>query len=212
MNNNLLEQYYDKFIYYLKKYRRDVYVRDEDKNAIRIFLAKIIDQNLDYLLTDSFICYISDDGMYLHNCLYYISGNKKENMFNIFICYFKNIVREKSSVINKQMYSDMVSLLSDDIKEAISKFLEADKIISNNKELNSYWHKEVTRNAILTLLTVCFMNNSMNTFSEKCDRIMENQFFIIDDLKVNDIMVSYDQTVQARLLSIINNLDKNVIR
>jgi hypothetical protein len=133
-------------------------------------------------------------------------------MFNIFICYFKNIVREKRAVINKQMYSDMVSLLSDDIKEAISKFLEADKIISNNKELNSYWHKEVTRNAILTLLTVCFMNNSMNSFSEKCDRIMENQFFIIDDLKVNDIMESYEQTVQARLLSIINNLDKNVIR
>ncbi len=56
------------------------------------------------------------------------------------------------------------------------------------------------------------MNNSMNSFSEKCDRIMENQFFIIDDLKVNDIMESYEQTVQARLLSIINNLDKNVIR
>lgn len=212
MDNKLVDYYYDKIMHYLKKSGRDSYLAQETKDRIKLHLVKIINNNLEYLLTDSLIYHMSDDGVYLHNCLLFISEKNESKIFNIIYFYFRRIIKEFEKD-NENEYTDSVLLLSDDIKKALSKYFEAIKLLSDDKELKSdIWYYENTKFAFECLLTLCFINKSMDTFNDKCDKLLKNHFFVIDDLRMNGILMSYEHSVRDRVKSMINSLDKNVIR
>ena len=78
MNDSLVNEYYDKLLKYSKAYKTRSFVRRE-KNDIKNELAYIINNNDNYLLTDSILAYIARN-QYIMSSLKSLAGEEYERI------------------------------------------------------------------------------------------------------------------------------------
>ena len=91
MNKKIVDYYYNKILFYSKNNNYYDTVKSNEKNIIDS-LNIIVDNNLDYLLTDSFLCYICSENM-VSLRLFRMYFNKYE-LIGLLSSYIKSICNE----------------------------------------------------------------------------------------------------------------------
>ena len=199
--------YYDiRFLYHFKL-NNTLRFFDLEKldNDMKIELDNIISHNYEYMLTESFINYLT------YNCTYFLKDlssiyDKDRNRIDVIVGYdFDDVLRSltRKKELNEEL-PYITELLEGNIKEAVIKARKGIDIIFANYEYNEE-EIYIIRGTIISLLTDCFINNDMNSFNDLCNIVLDNPTLILDDIKLNGLDIEDDVVTNSRLVSIVKN-------
>ena len=174
-------------------------------NNMKIELDNILNYGYEYMLTESFMNYLTNSCSYFLNDLSSIYDKDRNKINEIVGYYFDDILR--SLTRKKEMNEELpqfTELLEGNIKEAVIKARKSTDIIFANYEYNEE-EIYIIRGTIISLLTDCFINNDMNNFNDLCNIVLDNPTLILDDIKLNGLDIEDDVVTNNRLVSIVKN-------
>ena len=174
-------------------------------NNMRIELDNIISNNYEYMLTESFINYLTNSCSYFLEDLSKIYDKDRNKINEIVGYYFDDILRSltRKKERNEEL-PDFTKLLEGNIKEAVIKARESTDIIFANYEYNEE-EIYIIRGTIISLLTDCFINNDINSFNTLCDIVLDDPTLILDDIRLNGLDIEDEELTNSRLVSIVKN-------
>lgn len=208
-----VDYYYNRLVYNFKKIgeKGDFYKSAKTKEYFKDIIRKVIDNNMEYLLTDSFICYIASYiGWYDKDLLWSTDINNEK--FIEYIClYFELSLQFYSLPVG---YFRYFKLLDEETKKATFKaYLEVENLHKFYSDIHQEDELWVSKTAIIVILARCFIINRMSDFSSICDFITNNVSFIVDDLNVNgiDLMKDMDK-IRKRIIQLVEDKHNKIIR
>ncbi len=203
----------EKIDYYIKKFlfyfmfnnTLRFYSVSELKKNLEKEINTIIINNYEYMLTDSFICYLTNYCHFFIEELKSIYSEDRNKINEVVGYYFDDVLRSLSR--KKELNEELpryTEELEGNMKDVV---LKARKDIDTIFANNDYNEKEIyiIRGTIISLLTECFINNDINSFNDLCDTVIDNPTLILDDIKLNGLNIEDDIVTNSRLVSIVKN-------
>ena len=170
----VVDYYYDKLLDYGTGYKKEEFIRKQDIR-IKRELGYVIDSNYNYLLSDSFLCYLSRQDNILRS-LEFLHTNDIDrtkllsNYFDVLLsekyrytafpngASTRNLLKYKYFVPNKVNYSEPYVLLDNKAKEVIS--------LAVTKLQYAYHHivkfNAYTSKVLCIVIAYCYINNKMD--------------------------------------------------
>jgi len=212
MENRSINEYYNKLINLSKNYKTNFYIRKE-KKAIINELQMIIDANMDYLLNDSLLAYISRNRQIL-NSLRLLHSNDYD-IIQFFMYYYSCLIGEVLS--NSKQKRLAYVLMDNDTKELVNN--AATKMWSLFNQTNKISGKTFLIERIIGIIMgYCHIYNKFDQFDEIYNDILNEPKLIIENLKLNgfknefgllfddkDIFILINRVVN-RIISITSNV------
>ncbi len=192
----------DNYIKKIINYRRTHIPNDSFSNrlidALKEFLSKIIDNKLDFLLTDSFLDYITYHGD-IYNNLKGLSGNLHDQVYelNRYFDHLFNDLRERLFA-SYYTYSD---LLDDNLREAIQTIL---KRYDDYCRVGSSFNFRDLKLVLKTVFSYYVLNKRQENIYDLCDVFLDNIDRSLDGLVVNNVS---DVTESLRLEDLYRLID-----
>ena len=211
MNKELIDYYYNRFIYHFKLNNTYRFFNFNDiGDIIKKEISEVINNNYEHILTESFINFLTDNCTYFLDDLKSIYSENRSKIFDIVFFYFENIDAEYNRKRdNKDEYKDFAKLLTDEEKGIVNKAFNAlDEVFGNYNEDDGW----IIRCCIISNLTDCFLNNKLSSFCDICDYILDNESLILDDIKLNDLFDREDDTISERMIKIVEKGMSSKIR
>ena len=182
MDKNLIYFYYKKIEFSSKRNNTyDTFHQNKDK--ILSFLIQIVDNHLEFLLTDSMIEFICRK-TYMTTELYCIVNGKYE-LINMLMIYFKTICAEYNKEPSKQ--DIILKLLDNNTKDSTKKAYDFIKVLYDNYNRYHYRLYDIEK-IIYIVLSYCLINNKMNEYDTIISKFIDNPYNTLDDLYINDIL------------------------
>lgn len=206
-----IDCYIKKFLFYFKLNNTlRFYSVPELKKDLEKEINTIIINNYEYMLTDSFICFLTYNCTYFLDDLKSIYSENRSKIFDIVFFYFESIDAEYNRKRdNKDEYKDFAKLLTDEEKVIVDKAFNAlDEVFGNYNEDDGW----IIRCCIISNLADCFLNNKLSSFCDICDYILDNESLILDDIKLNDLFDREDDTISERMIKIVEKGMSSKIR
>ena len=212
----VVDYYYDKLLDYGTGYKKEEFIRKQDIR-IKRELGYVIDSNYNYLLSDSFLCYLSRQDNILRS-LEFLHTNDTDrikllsNYFDVLLsekyrytafpngASTRNLLKYKYFVPNKVNYSEPYSLLDNQTKEVIS--------LAVTKLQYAYHHivkfNAYTSKVLCIVIAYCYINNKMDEFEELCSKLKLDTYYVLTDFEFNkiDIDTKLNQLIE-RVVNII---------
>ena len=212
----VVDYYYDKLLDYGTGYKKEEFIRKQDIR-IKRELGYVIDSNYNYLLSDSFLCYLSRQDNILRS-LEFLHTNDADrikllsNYFDVLLsekyrytafpngASTRNLLKYKYFVPNKVNYSEPYSLLDNKAKEVIS--------LAVTKLQYAYHHivkfNAYTSKVLCIVIAYCYINNKMDEFEELCSKLKLDTYYVLTDFEFNkiDIDTRLNQLIE-RVVNII---------
>ena len=209
----------EKIDYYIKKFlfyfvfnnTLRFYSVSELKKNLEKELNSIIINNYEYMLTDSFICYLTNYCSFFIEELKSIYSEDRNKINKVVGYYFDDVLRTLS---RKKELNDELPRFTEDLEGNMKEVvLKARKDIDTIFANNAYNEEEIyiIRGTIISLLTECFINNDINSFNDLCDIVISNPTLILDDIKLNGLDIEDDVVTNSRLVDVIkreNNINR----
>ena len=195
----VVDYYYDKLLDYGTGYKKEEFIRKQDIR-IKRELGYVIDSNYNYLLSDSFLCYLSRQDNLLRS-LEFLHTNDIDrikllsNYFDVLLsekyrytafpngASTRNLLKYKYFVPNKVNYSEPYSLLDNQTKEVIS--------LAVTKLQYAYHHivkfNAYTSKVLCIVIAYCYINNKMDEFEELCSKLKLDTYYVLTDFEFNKI-------------------------
>ena len=212
----VVDYYYDKLLDYGTGYKKEEFIRKQDIR-IKRELGYVIDSNYNYLLSDSFLCYLSRQDNILRS-LEFLHTNDADrikllsNYFDVLLsekyrytafpngASTRNLLKYKYFVPNKVNYSEPYVLLDNKAKEVIS--------LAVTKLQYAYHHivkfNAYTSKVLCIVIAYCYINNKMDEFEELCSKLKLDTYYVLTDFEFNkiDIDTRLNQLIE-RVVNII---------
>lgn len=212
----VVDYYYDKLLDYGTGYKKEEFIRKQDIR-IKRELGYVIDSNYNYLLSDSFLCYLSRQDNILRS-LEFLHTNDIDrtkllsNYFDVLLsekyrytafpngASTRNLLKYKYFVPNKVNYSEPYVLLDNKAKEVIS--------LAVTKLQYAYHHivkfNAYTSKVLCIVIAYCYINNKMDEFEELCSKLKLDTYYVLTDFEFNkiDIDTRLNQLIE-RVVNII---------
>lgn len=177
-----LEYYLERIKYHSKQ--SGTFMNQKKYSAeVRNNVISLIDQNLDYILTESLMNYITRDGVSSIR-LYKLQGDICQRI-GALSSYYKNICDEYSNK-NEKSYSKYIKLLDSETKEATIKAYNRIKYVYFNYSNYLYRLYDI-EHIIYILLAYCHINKKLSDFDELCNVFIKDPYDTLEDLYINDI-------------------------
>ena len=212
MYNNIKEYYYEKILFYCIKNKCHKFFR-RNKKSIKELVEKIVNDHNEYLLTESFICYLANNEV--NNNLNIIASNNKYAIYELFSLYYQELIKSfnYSSLDNKTYIreNDLTKYLDMDTKRVMTKtdlmFLKMCRM----NDLNIYYFA-LMKLTIFYIITYCHINDCMNDFDNLLNYYQDDIYKIKDEIVIHgiDIMDNNNELIE-RISSGINNKKKKEI-
>ena len=201
--DNLVDSYFDKILKESRYHSNQSEILN-NTNAIKKQLQIIVDNKLEYLLTDSLINYISRDS--LVSLSLYQLHNSQEERISLISSYFEEMCL---------FYKDQIiyfDLLDKDIKSMVIKASYYSTTLYKNYNNYHYRLYDIER-IIYVIMAYCFINNKIDEFNNICNIFLTNPYQTLDDLYINDIRnpqgVYYTDTDEALYNRVITRIESN---
>ena len=168
----------------------------EQEREIKDSIKTIIDNNLDYLLTDSFIDYLGDchdPALYLNN----IFGTKYNRM-NITTCYLYGVINSIKRIDKGEACNLKYIDLLDEVTRKEATFIN-DFIENNGGRANDELHT-----VLMNIFSYCYINGMLDKLETLCNRYLPDHTRFIDDSTINGILFGSDHWYE-RLITFIND-------
>ena len=175
-------------------------------NDLRNLLGELIDNNLDYLLTDSFLDYVCCGANFfgpLHNL-----NDNDYTRISILKDYFESIfLNEKTHIIQ-----DYYDLLDDDIKLVVSNTVFGLTAVFNYHDISEREMFDI-EDIIQIVLAYYLINNKNGNIDDMCNMFLYDLDRTLDVLRVNDIKDDVKGSIGERRKHLIDfvicKLDNN---
>ena len=209
------QSYYIEKIKYYSKLEKTYMNQKKYMPYIKEHIDSLINNNLDYLLTESYLDYLVYDGVASIR-LYKLSDNI-ELRIEALVSYYQHIINVYKNRDSKY-YPNYVKLLDNDTKEATIKANNRIGYLYENYNRYQYRLYDVEK-IIYIVLAYCHINKCMNDFDAICNIFIKNPYNTLEDLYLNDIrdpigvsIHENDEILIDRVLSIINSNEKKKIK
>ena len=209
----------DKYNYYINKIKDYSMMNGtykyfiSKKTDIEKYLKEIIDNNLDYLLTDSLIAYICNSSL-ISLDLYCLLDHYSR--YSLLIYYFCNISSSLDPTVNPDDNSFLFYRLMDEV--SMNQAVEANKLIDHiYEDLDGYHYRLYDLEHIIYIVQAyCYINNKTSEFSTIIKRFMDDPYATLNDLYMNDISSfignnidnDHDNKLVDRIISVIETKKK----
>ena len=209
MNDELVEYYYNKVVYYCKKNSTsDIY--EKRKDEICNLIKRIIDKKLDYLFKEAYLDYLSQSKIMI---IVLIDLEDREmSRIDSIVTYFGEIESEYNKDINNRR--SFVNLLDDETKAATLKV--HDYIVNLRNTFQRYHYRIYDVYVVIyTVIAYCYINNKMNDFNEIIKYFIDDPYKTLEDLYMNDVISRQGVNIfenynklYNRIFNIIDSLNK----
>lgn len=208
MNKKIVDYYYNKILFYSKNNNYYDTVKSNEKNIIDS-LNIIVDNNLDYLLTDSFLCYICSENM-VSLRLFRMYFNKYE-LIGLLSSYIKSICNEYKNN-DSDDYPLYIQMLDSNYKECMIKaFNKVRKLYSDYNKFNYRLYD--VEHIIYIVLAYALINNRTNDLEELYSVFLNDPYKTLDDLYINGIRdpedISLDNKDELLIDRVISKIERN---
>lgn len=212
----VVDYYYDKLLDYGTGYKKEEFIRKQDIR-IKRELGYVIDSNYNYLLSDSFLCYLSRQDNILRS-LEFLHTNDIDrikllsNYFDVLLSEkyrytafpngtsTRNLIKNKYYVPKENKYSEPYVLLDNQTKEVISfAVMKLQYAYHHIVKFNAY-----TSKVLCIVIAYCYINNKMNEFEELCSKLKLETYYVLTDFEFNkiDIDTKLNQLIE-RVVNLI---------
>ena len=212
MDINLVDFYYEKFFFYAIKCGCHKSLID-NKNDIIKLIDKIVSNNNDYLLTESFISYIVDIN-FLDN-LSILANNDIYSKFELIGSYYQRLLAyfNYSSKTNetKEVENSLTTYLNNNTKNAL---IYANYLLSKlggySCDLQSYDYA-LMELILINVLAFCHIDNCMEEFPQLI-KYYDDIDKSIDDIIINGIdLFENDNLLIERIINKVLDKNKRII-
>ncbi len=209
MNDELVEYYYNKIVYYCKKNSTsDIY--EKRKDEICNLIKKIIDKKLDYLFKEAYLDYLSQSKIMI--IVLFDLEDREMSRIDSIVTYFGEIESEYNKDINNRR--SFVNLLDDETKAATLKV--HDYIVNLRNTFQRYHYRIYDVYVVIyTVIAYCYINNKMNDFNEIIKYFIDDPYKTLEDLYMNDVISRQGVNIfenynklYNRIFNIIDSLNK----
>ena len=159
-----IKKYYDKIIEYFDEEEQHRSLRDVEKDLISKSLENIVNNNLDYLLKDSFLCFTINS----------IIGPSE-----LYLCSRDEKMRD--------VWPKYICMLDDDFKEACNIANSYTRELARSFMKYHYRIQDIF-NVVYVVLAYCYMNNCLKAFPEYIKYFLDDPYQTLEDLYMNDII------------------------
>lgn len=176
-----IKKYYDKIIEYFDEEEQHRSLRDVEKDLISKSLENIVNNNLDYLLKDSFLCF-TINSIIGPSELYLCSRDEKMRR-SIVVSYCTAALID----IKRDVWPKYICMLDDDFREACN---IANSYIRELARSFMKYHYRIQDifNVVYVVLAYCYMNNCLKSFPEYIKYFLDDPYQTLEDLYMNDII------------------------
>ena len=189
--NKLVKNYIKILLECDKNHFSDIGISPECYHYVCESLKKIVNNDLDYLLTDSFLDYSVFHGEYeLKQRLNGLNGNKYE-VINSLMWYFEYIIEEYLYRIPGYYYT-YAKLLDDDMKEAMSYVSGRIKIYDRNMYRDGYSFEDV-KHIVGIVFAYYVLNKRQDNIYELCDIFIDDINKTLDGLCINNVNLACNE-------------------
>ncbi len=179
---NKVDYYLERIKKYSKQYNN--YMNQKKYfSEIRDMIQQLIDNNLDYILTDSLLNYVVHNGISSIR-LYQLTQGTTACIRSL-SRYYKEIYTEFKRE-NKEDYMYYIKLLDKETNEACIKAYNYIQNLYLNYDRYHYRLYDVEQ-IIYIVLAYCHLNKKLNEFDNVCGIFINNPYDTLDDLYINDI-------------------------
>lgn len=203
----LIEKYLDKYIEYHSYNDTRQYYNDEEfkerEEGIKKELREIIKNNCNYLLRDSFICYMTEFGSYLIKEMQSMYNDDKDTLLDVVYNYINlGVFWPHSEKRKKYNFHRFINIMEDDIKEVCQKAYDGVNILSKRYHSleDEFWF---LRGNLITMLSICYINNELDQFETYLNVFLANTQLILDDIKLNGFNEDDENLIAERVFSIV---------
>ena len=219
-NGLVVDYYYDKLLDYGTGYKKEEFIRKQDIR-IKRELAHVIDSNYDYLLSDSFLCYLSRQDNLLRS-LEFLHTNDIDrikllsNYFDVLLSEkyrytafpngtsTRNLIKNKYFVPKENKYSEPYVLLDNQTKEVISfAVMKLQYAYHHIVEFNAY-----TSKVLCIVIAYCYINNKMDEFEELCSKLKLDTYYVLTDFEFNKIDI--DTKINQLIERVVNLIEMDI--
>ena len=206
MNKDLITNYYNKVILHFKMNGRYNAEYDIGHTTILKLIKEVVNNNYDYLLTESYIDYITKSSLSFRDSLTDICSDDELRQLMCLNNYFLDIYQKyyRYGVDNdNETRNSHLKFLDEDIKLVTKKAYEAIKYLQSNYTYNGE-QRYILRIAIMSILSKCTLNKDIHSFNELVQIVVDDPDFIIDDIELNYLDIYEDEyLIVERILRII---------
>ena len=189
-----VNRYIAKISYYHELYNDDCIIED-DYEGVRKSIKSIIQNNYDYLLTDSFIQYVCYSDSFLES-FNQISDDIYESL-HLLGSYIACIYSEINST-NKNTFTKNLDLW---VKDRLKKIK---KIFDDYRYLHGYsFYDNRYEDLVLFVVAYYIYNRRQDDIDELLDHFFNNYERILDGLRINGVFTGYDEVDYKRLIDYI---------
>ena len=214
--NKKIEEYYNKLLKYSYEF-----VHEKDVIQCEYFIKdnikKLIENNEEYLLTDSFLNYIACNHRYIPR-FNYINSNNISLKYEILDSYFDHInsdyiSMEKHSQVDYHIFTKSLDL---DTKKATLLSKKYRDIILSKYYYNIHAY-EILYHIFNSILSYCYLNKRMNDYEEICSPLFDNPNSILDYYYNNGVINNaiyednYKEKYYYMMIKIIENNNQKAI-
>ena len=190
MDIDLCEYYYNKFLYYVIKYKCYKSFK-KHKNCIKESINKIIKDNNDYLLTESFISYLAKYDLYMN--LAELATNDKYLIYELISSYYHELIKYITFSDNTNTPSIRTSYITYNMslqtQEALTKLflLFVDMTRLNDLTFHYYY---LIKQTIYYMITYCHINNCMDKFGDLISNYKEDIYKLKDEIMIHGLDIT----------------------
>ncbi len=214
--DNKIDNYYNKLLEYSYEFKHEIDVKQREifiKNVIK----ELIDNNEEYLLTDSFLNYVAYDHRYIRS-FDYLASNDRLLKYNILDSYFDHINSDYISMGNHSQadFHLFTTKLDEYTKEGtmlanIYRTKMRDKYYYN---INAY---DILYHIFNSILSYCYINKKMNEYEEICRPLINNPEDVLDYYYSNGVISSvmdhdYKNKFYYLMIKMIEKENKKIIK
>lgn len=210
MNKFLIDNYYDKLLFYTAKTDNYNFIK-YNRSEVRRLLSMIIENNLDFLLNDSFLMYIAESDTLYDELMAFTENDYYEHIR--YLCFYFNSILENYYKYkgNKNKYSLFLDYIDDETKkDTLYANMYCDYIENNINIENQEFY--TLYKMTLIILSYCHINKIMDEFIDIYDSFIKNYSKALDDISINNIndRTWCDSNFIDRVIRLLDN--KKIIR
>lgn len=216
INNKKIDEYYNKLLEYSYEFKHEIDVTQREY-FIKETIKKLIDNNEDYLLTDSFLNYVAHDHHYIAKFDYIVS-NQPLLKYNILDSYFDSINGDYISMENHSQVDYHIFSKSLDFDTRKATLLAKEY---RTKMRNKYYYNlpayDVLYYIFNSILSYCYINQRMSEYEEICRPLFDNPDDVLDYFYNNGVFkdaIDHDfkKKYYYLMIKMVENSNKKIIK